>query len=73
MVSELTEANMPHVIVKLASGSSAQQKAKLAEDITRAVMADASVPEASVSIGIEDVEPQDWVEKAYVPDIAEKW
>jgi len=27
----------------------------------------------SVSIGIEDVEPQDWVEKVYVPDIAEKW
>lgn len=64
---------MPHVIVKLASGRSEQQKAKLAEDITRIVTAGANVEDASVSVSIEDVEPKDWADKVYVPDIAGKW
>jgi 4-oxalocrotonate tautomerase len=64
---------MPHVIVKLASGRSEQQKTKLAEDIARAVMADANVPEEAVSVSIEDVEQRDWVDKVYTPDIADKW
>jgi 4-oxalocrotonate tautomerase len=60
---------MPHVIVKLYSGRSEQQKANLAEQITKAVMAGAQCAEASVSVCIEDVEPDDWVEKVYRPDI----
>ena len=63
---------MPHVIVKLAAGRSEQLKTKLAEDITEAVMAGAIVPKVSVSVSIEDVEPKDWVDKVYVPNIAEK-
>jgi len=64
---------MPHVIVKLASGRSEQQKAKLTEDIVKAVMAHANVPDLSVSVSIEDVEPNDWVDKVYTPDIVGKW
>ena len=60
---------MPHVIVKLQSGRSEQQKAKLAEEVTKAVMAGANCAELSVSVSIEDVEPNDWVEKVYKPDI----
>ena len=63
---------MPHVIVKLHSGRSEQQKAKLAEEVTKAVMAALKSAEASVSVGIEDVEPQDWAEKVYRPDILGK-
>jgi 4-oxalocrotonate tautomerase len=63
---------MPHVIVKLYSGRSEQQKAQLAEQITRAVMAGAQCAEASVSVSIEDVAPDDWVESVYKPDIAGK-
>lgn len=63
---------MPHVIVKLQSGRSEQQKAKIAEEVTRAVMAGANCAEQSVSVSIEDVEPNDWVEKVYKPEIIGK-
>jgi 4-oxalocrotonate tautomerase len=60
---------MPHVIVKLQSGRSEQQKARIAEEVTRAVMAGANCAEQSVSVSIEDVESGDWTEKVYKPDI----
>lgn len=63
---------MPHVIVKLHSGRTEQQKAKLAEQITRAVMAGAQCPEAAVSVSIEDIDPADWTEEVYKPDIMGK-
>ena len=63
---------MPHVIVKLQSGRSEQQKAKLAEEVTKAVMAGANCTEQAVSVSIEDVEPNDWVEKVYKPEIIGK-
>ena len=63
---------MPHVIVKLYAGRSEQQKAKIAEEVTKAIMASTGNGEESVSIGIEDVEPADWVEKVYKPDIIGK-
>ena len=64
---------MPHVIVKLVSGRSEQQKASIAEAITKAVMASASCAEASVSVAIEDVEPSEWAENVYKSDIAGRW
>src|SRR5215469_1831460 len=63
---------MPHVIVKLYSGRSEQQKATLAEQVTKAVMSGAQCAEAAVSVSIEDVEPDDWTEKVYNPDIIGK-
>jgi len=63
---------MPHVIVKLYSGRSEQQKQSLADEITRAVMTTLKSAEESVSVGIEDVEPPDWAEKVYRPDILGK-
>jgi 4-oxalocrotonate tautomerase len=63
---------MPHLIVKLHSGRSEQQKAKLAEAVTKAVTATLKSGEESVSVGIEDVEPRDWAEKVYKPDILGK-
>jgi 4-oxalocrotonate tautomerase len=60
---------MPHVIVRLYSGRSDQQKTRLAEEITKAVMAVLKVDEESVSVAVEDIAPRDWVEKVYKPDI----
>jgi 4-oxalocrotonate tautomerase len=64
---------MPHVIVKLASGRSAQQKADIAEGVAKAVMAEAKCAEEAVSVSIEDVEPADWTEKVYKPHILGQW
>jgi 4-oxalocrotonate tautomerase len=66
------ERAMPHVIVKLWSGKSDQQKKKLAEEVTKAVMATLKYGEESISVGIEDVEQKDWTEKVYKPDILGK-
>jgi 4-oxalocrotonate tautomerase len=63
---------MPHVIVKLLPGRSAQQKAKIAEEVTKAIMATANCAETSVSVGIEDVASDDWTEQVYKPDILGK-
>jgi 4-oxalocrotonate tautomerase len=64
---------MPHVVIKLQSGRSAQQKARLAELLTQAVMDGAGCGEAAVSVRIEDVAPGDWTERVYKPDIAAHW
>jgi 4-oxalocrotonate tautomerase len=63
---------MPHVIVKLYAGRSEQQKASIAEEVTKAVMAGANCGEDAISVSIEDVKPDDWVEQVYKPDIIGK-
>lgn len=63
---------MPHVIVKLYSGRSKEQKARLAEEITKAVTSALKCGEQSVSVAIEDVDPADWMEEVYRPDILGK-
>ena len=63
---------MPHVIVKLYAGRSAQQKARIAEAVTKAIMSSTQNAEASISVSIEDVEPSEWTEKVYKPDITGK-
>jgi 4-oxalocrotonate tautomerase len=64
---------MPHVIVKLWPGKSEQQKARLAEEICKDVMAVLHYGEESVSVAIEEVKSQDWPERVYQPDIKGKW
>jgi len=63
---------MPHIIVKMHSGRSDKQKTKLAEEITKAVASTLHLGEEAVSVEIEDVEPKDWTEKVYKPDILGK-
>ena len=60
---------MPHVIVKLYPGRSEQQKARLAEEIVKDVVAIAKCEEKSVSVAIEEIKPEDWAEKVCRPDI----
>jgi len=60
---------MPHVLVKLYAGRTDQQKAKLAEAITKTVMAALKLEEQSISVAGEDVAPAQWTEKVYKPDI----
>ncbi|MCF4127268.1 tautomerase family protein [Methylobacterium sp. SyP6R] len=63
---------MPHVIVKLYAGRSDEQKQRIADEITKALMNAAGSSEGSISIGIEDVEPSAWTVSVYEPDIAAK-
>lgn len=63
---------MPHVIVKLYSGKSKQQKAALAEAVTKAVVESLGYGRDSVSVGVEDVDPKDWTSRVFGPDIVDK-
>jgi 4-oxalocrotonate tautomerase len=71
-VKESKEKTMPHVIVKLWPGKSEKQKARLADAIAKDVMDVLGYGEESVSVAMEEVEPEDWGEKVYKPDIVKK-
>lgn len=64
---------MPHVIVKLWPGKSERQKTRLAEAIARDVMEILHYGDESVSVALEEVRSQDWLERVYKPDIKNKW
>jgi len=64
---------MPHVVVKLVPGKSEEQKGQLAEEITRVVMSVLHSGEDAISVAVEEVQPEDWMEKVYKLEIREKW
>ncbi len=63
---------MPHVIIKMYTGRTEEQKKKLVKAITDSIIKIADADDKYVSIAIEDVSPEDWAEKVYRPDILEK-
>jgi len=60
---------VPHVIVKLWPGKSEQQKQRLADAITQDVIKVLHYGEESVSVAMEEIEAQDWVERVYKPEV----
>jgi len=63
---------MPHVIVKLWPGKSRQQKQRLADAITSAVMEQLGYGEESVSVAFDEIDARDWKAKVYDADIASR-
>ncbi len=63
---------MPHAIIKLYAGRSEQQKQQIADAVAQAIMASANTAEPTVSVSIEDIQPNDWTDTVYKPDIIEK-
>jgi 4-oxalocrotonate tautomerase len=63
---------MPHVIIKMVSGRTEQQKSRMADEITKTIMTTTECDKDAVSISIEDIEKNEWVEKVYMPDIFPK-
>lgn len=60
---------MPHVIVKALPGKTEEQKARIAEAISRDVMEIFGNDENAISISIEDVAPDRWKDDVSLPDI----
>ncbi len=60
---------MPHVIVKLLSGRTEEQKNHLAREISKDVMSILNCDEKVVSVAFEEFERKEWAEKVYRPDI----
>ncbi|MDD5338585.1 MAG: tautomerase family protein [Dehalococcoidales bacterium] len=63
---------MPHVIIKMHPGRTAEQKSELVTAIVKSVTEIVKCEEKSVSVAIEEVSPEDWAEKVYKPDILQK-
>jgi len=63
---------MPHVAVKLYAGRSPADKQRLSEALAKAVMETLGSSEASVSVAIQDVAPDAWMDDVYAPEIAGK-
>ncbi len=64
---------MPHIIVKLVSGKSEYQKERLAEAIVKNAVEIFGIEEATLSVAIEEVSSEDWMEKVYQADIQKNW
>ena len=60
---------MPHLIVKLWPGRSEEDKIKLTQKLTEAVNEAINVSDDSISIALEEIPKDEWVEKVYKPDI----
>ena len=60
---------MPHIIVKMYPGRSADAIERLAQAITRDVVAIAGCAAKSVSVALEEVPPEKWATEVYLPDI----
>jgi 4-oxalocrotonate tautomerase len=63
---------MPHVAVKLYPGRSEEQKQALALEVARTLMSVLGSKPESISIGIEEVAPEDWAERVNKPDVLGK-
>jgi 4-oxalocrotonate tautomerase len=63
---------MPHVIVKMYPGRTRDQIERLAEAITRDVVAIAGCAAQSVSVAVEEVAPDKWAAEVYGPDIRDQ-
>ena len=64
---------MPHIIVKVVAGKTEEQKARLAEGITRDVMLRMDQQKGAISVVVEEVQSADWMETVYQTDILPKW
>ncbi len=60
---------MPHVSVKMYPGRDDEAKARLTEKIARAVVEETGCRDAVVSVAIQEVDPDDWAQTVYQPDI----
>jgi 4-oxalocrotonate tautomerase len=61
---------MPHLILKMYAGRTDEQKVVIADALTAALVHAAGSSKTSISVAIEDVAPEDWMEKVFEPDIA---
>jgi 4-oxalocrotonate tautomerase len=63
---------MPHVIIKLWPGRTAEQKTDLCNKITEALKTAVDATDSSISIAIEEIPKEKWKELVYDTEIIEK-
>lgn len=63
---------MPHIVVKMFPGRTPEQKTVLAEALAKTLMDTLNSPESAVSVAIEDVAKDAWMDQVAKPEIAGK-
>ena len=63
---------MPHIKVQMWPGKSNEQKQVLADAMSQCIQDVLGSSEASVSVAIEDIQPDDWGSVVYEPEIEGK-
>ncbi len=63
---------MPHVIIKLYPGRTAEQKQLCTQKMVEALIETMNTEEKSISVAFEEVPKDLWKEEVYIPDIVEK-
>ena len=63
---------MPHAIVKMNAGRTAEQKRACAEAVTEAIRTSLGLDRDAISVAIEDVPAEAWMREVYEPDILGK-
>ena len=63
---------MPHVTVRVRTGTLEDKKRQLAEAIVEDVVEIVGCGQESVSVAIEEVDPEDWKDEVYDPLIRGK-
>lgn len=63
---------MPHVIIKMYPGRTDEVKQRLCEQVVSDITKIAGCGVESVSVAIEEIEPEKWPEAVYRPDIMDK-
>jgi 4-oxalocrotonate tautomerase len=64
---------MPHILVKMATGRSEQQKQQLTDRIVQDVLDVLHCDEAEITVAIEEITREDWMTNVYAPDIQQRW
>jgi len=64
---------MPHIIVKLYSGRSEEQKLDLVDSLTKVVSEKLNLNENSISIAIEEFSRENWAKEVYKKDIIDNY
>lgn len=70
--AELRGLNMPHVNIKMFAGRSELEKQRLAKRVTLAIMNAVGASESSISVVVEEVEPENWSTSVFDPEISGK-
>ena len=60
---------MPHIIVKLAQGRSEAVKQELADRLAVTMMEILAIDTEAISVAVEDVPADNWMQQVYGPDI----
>lgn len=63
---------MPHIEIKLYPGYGREKLEKLTQDVAAAAAEDLGVPENVVSVAFEEVSPEEWNDKVFLPLIRDR-